>query len=345
MQILFHKDFFTESLQDVSLKGQCQNLFDKCREKNIEGWILATSVPEIIKTLQKVNLVNVFKEWLDILTILPLTGNELRDGLKEADNYEHYLIKQAISSFRLKAVLTAHPDTLKTNGIAAVGCSNFEEDISKFLSPVNSVPLVNVPATHHDLWNDVEDQMAGVVRSGMFILGPKVAELEEQRMNSLLRSAPAKGADLLKQLMSAARMRGPAEHASVELALGDWYLWCGSKQRSSEAYAAVVAELQGAGESGLLEEWLGTPVELPDNGVFWVPQLIGVDEGPVVRASYDVSSRGRLSQLQTTLISGSEDTSLNSFRRKLSAVLFRPRWVNGEPEAVTGLQRDYQILN
>ncbi len=174
---------------------------------------------------------------------------------------------------------------------------------------------------------------------------PAVAELEEQRMNSLLRSAPAKGADLLKQLMSAARMRGPAEHASVELALGDWYLWCGSKQRSSEAYAAVVAELQGAGESGLLEQWLGTPVELPDNGVFWVPQLIGVDEGPVVRASYDVSSRGRLSQLQTTLISGSEDTSLNSFRRKLSAVLFRPRWVNGEPEAVTGLQRDYQILN
>jgi dTDP-4-amino-4,6-dideoxygalactose transaminase len=183
MQILFHKDFFTESLQDVSLKGQCQNLFDKCREKNIEGWILATSVPEIIQILQKENLVNVFKEWLDILTILPLTGNELRDGLKEADNYEFYLIKQAISSFRLKAVLTAHPDTLKTNGIAAVGCSNFEEDISKYLSPVNSVPLVNVPATHHDLWNDVEDQMAGVVRSGMFILGPKVAELEEQVAN------------------------------------------------------------------------------------------------------------------------------------------------------------------
>jgi dTDP-4-amino-4,6-dideoxygalactose transaminase len=183
MQILFHKDFFTESLQDGSIKDQTQIIFNKCREKNIEGWVLATSIPEIIKSLQKESLINIFKEWLDVLTILPLTGNELRDGFGEADNYESYLIKQAISSFRLKAVLTANPETFQSEGITAIGCSNFEEDISKFLTPVNSVPLVNVPATHHELWNDVESQMTEVIRSGMFILGPKVAELEEQIAN------------------------------------------------------------------------------------------------------------------------------------------------------------------
>ncbi len=183
MQILFHKDFFTESLQDNSLKVQCQSLFNKCREKNIEGWILATSILEIIQTLQKEDLIAAFKDWLDVLTILPLTGNELRDVLKAAGNYELCLIKQAISGFRLKAVLTAHPETFQENGITAIGCSNFEEDISKFISPIDAVPLVNVPATHHDLWNDVEHQMAEVIRSGMFILGSKVAELEEQIAN------------------------------------------------------------------------------------------------------------------------------------------------------------------
>lgn len=174
---------------------------------------------------------------------------------------------------------------------------------------------------------------------------PLIADLEEQRIDARVRSAPGQGAELLKQLAIEAHMQGPVEQASVKLSLGDWYLWSGSKQRSSEAYTGVVTGLRAAGESELLQQWMGSPVELPDNGVFWVPEIMSENEGPVVQASYDVSSRGKLSQLQTRVASGQEEVSLHGFRRKLSSVLFRPRWVSGKPEAVTGLQRSYQILN
>ena len=183
MQILFYKDFFTESLQDDSLKEQCRGLFTKCREKKIEGWVLATSIPQIIEFLKQEELISIFKEWLDVLAILPLSGNELREGLKNADDFEFNLVKRAISEFRLKAVLAADPTIFKSKGISAIKASEFEDEVSKYVSPVDSVPLVNVPATHHDLWNDVESEMGEVIRLGMFILGPKVVQLEEKIAN------------------------------------------------------------------------------------------------------------------------------------------------------------------
>ena len=48
------------------------------------------------------------------------------------------------------------------------------------LANVEKVPLLNIPATYPQIWNDVEQEMFDVVRSGYFILGPKVAELEKQ---------------------------------------------------------------------------------------------------------------------------------------------------------------------
>lgn len=174
---------------------------------------------------------------------------------------------------------------------------------------------------------------------------PLIEDLEEQRIEARVRSAPGQGADLLRQLSTEARMQPPVEQASITLSLGDWYWWTGSKQRASEAYVSTLAILQAAGEDEVLQQWLGAPVELPDNGVFWVPEIIPEDEGPLVQASYNVSSRGKLSNLQARLASGEEEVSLSRFRRKLSNVLFRPRWVSGKPEGVTGMQRQYQIIN
>ncbi|MEH6586550.1 MAG: tetratricopeptide repeat protein [Halioglobus sp.] len=174
---------------------------------------------------------------------------------------------------------------------------------------------------------------------------PAVADLEAQKVDARLRSAPAMGADVLQQLASASRLQDSTEQASVQLALGDWYFWNGRKQSSVQTYLGVVKRLRDAGREDLLEQWMGEPVELPDNGAFWQPELATGENKPVIRASYDVSSRGKLSKLQTRVVEGDEDLAHNRFRRKLSATLFRPRWVSGEPEAVTGLLREYQLLD
>ena len=172
---------------------------------------------------------------------------------------------------------------------------------------------------------------------------PAALSLEEQKLEARLRSATAQVARVLDELLAAASLQGPVEVATIHLALADWYHWNGSRQRAAGAYEMVVSTLRDAGEDALLQEWLGEPVELPDNGVFWQPEL-RADARPVtVAASFDVSARGKLSQLQTRLLQ-EEERSLNRFRRQLASTLFRPRWVNGEAEAVSGLRREYQLL-
>jgi dTDP-4-amino-4,6-dideoxygalactose transaminase len=45
---------------------------------------------------------------------------------------------------------------------------------------VSGVGLLDIPASYPEILNDVEDQMADVMRSGHFVLGPKVTALEKK---------------------------------------------------------------------------------------------------------------------------------------------------------------------
>lgn len=174
---------------------------------------------------------------------------------------------------------------------------------------------------------------------------PMSVDLEAQQLESLLRYAPRRGVELLQQLMPAAALQGPAEEAAIQLALADWYFWHDKQRRAKETYASVVDTLAAAGEADLIEQWLGGPVELPDNGVFWQPPVAGTDAATVVKARYDITASGRLGNLEVAIVSGNEDTALGRFRRRLASTLFRPRWDAGKAEAVSGVSRVYQLSN
>jgi hypothetical protein len=173
---------------------------------------------------------------------------------------------------------------------------------------------------------------------------PLVESLDDQRMDNALRSAYMKGRLLLEGLQSEEPGLEAAERASLALALADWHHWNGSRERATQAYVEVVDMLQQAGEASLLEQWLGEPVELPDNGTFLLPVASrGLREQ--VRARFDVSEQGRVRSIETETLSGDAVSGLGSFRRRLAATLFRPRWSTGQATAVEGLQRDYRLLD
>jgi hypothetical protein len=172
---------------------------------------------------------------------------------------------------------------------------------------------------------------------------PLVESLDDQRMDNALRSAYVKGRLLLEELQAAEPALGVPERAALSLALADWHHWNGSRQRAAQVYAEVVDTLRQAGEEALLEEWLGKPVELPDNGTFLLPAA-SRSLKEQVRARFDVSEQGRARSIETEALSGEEASGLGGFRRRLAATLFRPRWSTGAATAVKGLQRDYQLL-
>ena len=189
-------------------------------------------------------------------------------------------------------------------------------------------------------------QEIGLVHSpGPFGAKPVADDLEDQRFDHLLRTVPGKGRVLIEQLEQASANEGPIEQASLRLTLADWHLWNGGHQKAGSAYRQVVATLQHEGQTELLQQWLGEPVELPTNGAFLRPVDASNDEPARVRARFDVSTRGRVSNISTEALSGEAADELVSFRRRLADTLFRPRWDSGKPEASKGLERDYRLLD
>lgn len=169
-------------------------------------------------------------------------------------------------------------------------------------------------------------------------------DVYEHRLEGLQRGALTNGARLLTVLIEREYPVTAEQKARWYLELGDWYQWNDSHARAAEHYRMAWQLLQREGEGRRLHEWLGQPVELPDNGAFW-QQLTGGagTQRVVVSASYDVSARGRVRNLKTLALSEGDERLASRLRRKLSNTRFRPRFIAGRAEESLGISRDYEI--
>jgi hypothetical protein len=171
-------------------------------------------------------------------------------------------------------------------------------------------------------------------------------DVNTHRLESIRRGALGRGERLLLELMERAGDADAESRASLQLELGDWYQWHGRDQQAEQQYAAVGSLLRMSGREETLHEWLGQPVELPDNGAFWQPTAAGEPRRRVVvNASYDVSAQGRVSNIDAATAREQDADVVRSLRRKLARTRFRPRFVNGEPEQVAGLTREYELID
>jgi len=134
--------------------------------------------------------------------------------------------------------------------------------------------------------------------------------------------------------------------ARLHLELGDWHQWHGSDKQAGEQYQQVVQLLSEAQRPDLLQQWLGQPRELPDNGAFWQPSPVPESEPPVViKVRYDVSAKGRVRNLQSEVSDPHDEGLAVRLRRKLRQIRFRPRWAAGVAEPVTQIERGYVLID
>lgn len=199
----------------------------------------------------------------------------------------------------------------------------------------------------------LEDRFAATVENiGLATSLPMISQewqqedFNKRRMETLQRGGLSHGAELLSGLIGRTAASGNApEIARLHLELGDWYQWHGKESQAAEQYQQVVQLLTQAQRPQLVQEWLGEPVELPDNGAFWQPRPSADQGSPVVvQVSYDVSARGRVSNMQASVADPDHEGAATRLKRKLGQIRFRPRWASGEAEPVSQLQRDYQLV-
>ena len=200
----------------------------------------------------------------------------------------------------------------------------------------------------------VQDRVAATVHGGGLSLSRQSmqGEWEEKDFNKkqlerIQRDGAPQGARLLDDIIG--RYDGPpdsVELARLYLAKGDWYQWLGREERANSAYQAVAELLAGSGREDLRQQWLGQPVELPDNGAFWQPSASPAPAvAAVIKLQYDVSARGRVRNLSAQADESVSNGKVAGLKRRFRQVRFRPRWHSGAGQAVQQLQREYVLLN
>lgn len=160
------------------------------------------------------------------------------------------------------------------------------------------------------------------------------------------KTAPHKGRQLLEGCIEYAQTSPPATMAALYLELGDWHQWNDQLSKANKQYARVVEVLQAAGEEGLLLQWLGQPVELPDEPGLWsVNHHAALPGGEVVEAHYGVTSRGDVRRIEVSVTNEDKEWQAWRIKRMLSDTHFRPRFSQGVPETVEKLSRHYMLVD
>ena len=167
-------------------------------------------------------------------------------------------------------------------------------------------------------------------------------DVHEQRLVNVQRTAVARGSELLVDFIDSPALGDAGLRAQALLALADWHQWNGLRGRAGEDYRQVVSFLQTTRQEGRLQEWFGSPVELPDNGAFSRDPGAG---GVRVSARFAVTAEGRPQDIETVAAEESEKGFAMRLYRSLLATRFRPRFEAGTAVATAEVERNYRYLD
>lgn len=183
MQYLLNTDLLMRALQKKS--GLEAEVLERCRKKELKGWVLSSSIPALYEDLRQNGgdraARTELKRLLEGIAILSQTAADIQESLDSSGlDFGPAMTVKAVRALGLDGVATAAPETFKGADIKARTAGEVLEILQAGDKSDDRVPLLDIPASYHEVLFDMEREMAEVLRSGHFILGPHVARLEEK---------------------------------------------------------------------------------------------------------------------------------------------------------------------
>jgi dTDP-4-amino-4,6-dideoxygalactose transaminase len=175
MQILFDESCLAQALEKFSDSA----ILNLCRQGFCKGWLLSTSVPAILQNAEK----NDVQSLLNILAVLSPNANDIEIALKSEKPFEVALAARLAETTGLDAVITASPENFSGLAVEALTLGQLNEKLDGPPPPIEGVRLLDITASYHQILNEVEKETSETIRSGYFILGPKVSKMEERVAN------------------------------------------------------------------------------------------------------------------------------------------------------------------
>ena len=174
---------------------------------------------------------------------------------------------------------------------------------------------------------------------------PEAAKAERM-VGWIQKIALAEGRKILERCLSLTADAPAATRAGLHLELGDWHQWNDDLNRARPHYMEVMTILSDAGEEALLEQWLGQPMELPDEGDMWgILDRFAVDREAVVEASYAVTSRGTAQAISVSVSDEAYGGHARQIKRMLRETHFRPRYDRDGPQVAERVTRYYRLID
>ena len=172
MQILFDADCLIQALKN----REDSTVLNLCRQKRCKGWVASTSIPVLLAEAGEKEVHSLLQD----LAILTPTAHDISQALSSGKPFENGLTARLVEASGLDAVGTLSPDNFTDHKIDALTPDQLQVKLDAPPDPVKEVRLLDITASYHQIINEVEKEMAETVRSGYFILGPKVSRLEER---------------------------------------------------------------------------------------------------------------------------------------------------------------------
>ena len=186
MQILLDSDCLIQALENIDGSA----ILNLCRQEGCNGWVSSTSVPAILEGTKATRAE--VQTLLQSLAVLTPTAHDVDLALEAQEPFSATLLAHLVKASGLDAVVTLKPENYSGLSVEALTPGQLQEKLDAPLPPVKEVRLLDITASYHQILNEVEKEMAETMRSGYFILGPKVAKMEE-RMASIVKPSTQSG--------------------------------------------------------------------------------------------------------------------------------------------------------
>lgn len=180
MKLLIH----TDVIVDLAVNPNDDLLQLLCRD-GIQAWVLGACVPDASRQIQKSLDDKTARERLATIlsrfSLTPISNPEIADSLSDnRGGFSESLSAKTLHRLNLDLVLTLDTESFKTLEVLALTPAELKIRLEQPAAPLKSVALLDIPGSYHEWLNDAEREMYEVIRSGKFILGPQVKDLEDK---------------------------------------------------------------------------------------------------------------------------------------------------------------------
>lgn len=180
MKLLIH----TDVVVDLAVNPD-DSLLEQLSRDGIQAWLLAASLPDAVRQIQNTSddpkTHDRLRKLVSRFPVVLQAGPEVADGLDDSRAaFSETLAAKAVRDNNLDAVLTLNADPFSNLGIVAITPAELKAQLAQPAAPVDKVALLDIPGSYHEWINDAERAIAEVIRSGRFILGPQVQDLENR---------------------------------------------------------------------------------------------------------------------------------------------------------------------